>query len=243
MLEGRLQRNPYWSYEIGRFIHISRAPSAMVTRTKSTLGSIYHQHREQQRRRILDAARELFDKRGIDRTTMAEVMAGSGLRASTLSEYFSNKGDIVWAIFTQIVEEGSTRAKIAVEGATTGLAKIVALLGHMADELSNDLAKIRFMAQFDAMYARDWPVERLLTLEGHFSDSGFVAFTELIKEGIALECLSLAKTRVRYKRPEGYRPSPVGLEGGPRQLYNRYKNRDSGKTKGQPFWVDLYINH
>ncbi len=157
----------------------------MATRTKAKLGTTYHQHRERQRRRILDAARELFDERGIDRTTMAEVMAASGLRASTLYEYFSKKDDIVWAIFTDMLEESSARTKIAVGGATTGLAKIMALLEFMADQLSNDLAKIRFMAQFDAMYARDWPVERLLTLEGQFSDSGFEAFRELVIEGIA----------------------------------------------------------
>lgn len=157
----------------------------MATRTKAKSGSTYHQHRERQRRRILDAAKVLFDERGIDRTTMAEVMAASGLRASTLYEYFSKKDDIVWAIFSDMVEEDSARAKMAVDGAMTGLAKIMALLGHMADQLSNDAAKVRFMAQFDAMYARDWPVERLLTLEGHFNDSGFEAFRELIREGVA----------------------------------------------------------
>jgi hypothetical protein len=41
------------------------------------------------------------------------------------------------------------------------LAKITALLEFMADELSHRPAKVRFMAQFEALYARDWPVERL----------------------------------------------------------------------------------
>ncbi|TCK75303.1 TetR/AcrR family transcriptional regulator [Acidipila rosea] len=156
----------------------------MATKAKVKVGNPYHQHRERQRRRILDAAKEIFDERGIDRTTMAEIMAATGLRASTLYEYFSKKDDIVWAIFSDMIEEDSARAKIAVEGATTGLAKIMALLEHMADQLSNDSAKIRFMAQFDAMYARDWPVERLLTLEGQLNDIGFEGFKKLIREGI-----------------------------------------------------------
>jgi len=116
---------------------------------------------------------------------MAEVMAASGLRASTLYEYFSKKDDIVWAIFSDMLEEESARVKIAVEGAATGLGKIMALLEYMADQLSNQPARIRFLAQFDAMYARDWPVERLLTLEGQFNDSGFEVFKELVMEGIA----------------------------------------------------------
>jgi AcrR family transcriptional regulator len=145
----------------------------------------YHAHRERQRQRILRAAEKLFDERGIDRTKMAEVMAASGLRASTLYEYFSKKDDIVWAILSDIFEQGWPPAKRALDGATTGLAKIIALLELMADQLSNDPAKVRFSAQFDAMYARDWPVERLLTLEGQFYDGGFEVFREWIREGIA----------------------------------------------------------
>ena len=84
-----------------------------------------------------------------------------------------------------MMEEGAARAKKSIEGATTGLAKITALLQFMADELAKNQAKIRFMAQFDAMYARDWPAERLLTLEGQIHDQGFKFFRKLIREGIA----------------------------------------------------------
>jgi AcrR family transcriptional regulator len=157
----------------------------MATATKAKSASTYHLHRERQRRRILDAAKALFDERGIDRTTMAEVMSASGLRASTLYEYFSKKDDIVWAIFSEMLEEDSESAKKSVDGATTGLAKIIGLLQYMADQLLNQRAKVRFMAQFDAMYARDWPVARLLTLEGQLNVQGFEVFRKLIREGIA----------------------------------------------------------
>jgi AcrR family transcriptional regulator len=142
-------------------------------------------HRERQRRRILDAAKALFDERGIDRTTMAEIMTASELRASTLYEYFSNKDEIVWAILSEVLEEAAAAVKDRIEQATTGLAKIVALLHYMAEELSHNQARIRFMAQFDAMYARDWPAERLLTLEGQLNEEGFQVFGRWIREGIA----------------------------------------------------------
>jgi AcrR family transcriptional regulator len=145
----------------------------------------YHAHRERQRRRILSAAEKLFDQRGIDRTTMAEVISASELRPSTMYQYFSNKDDIVWAILSEVLKEAAMRAKKTVEGATTGLARITALLQYMADELAQNQARIRFMAQFDAMYARDWPAERLLTLEGQIHDQGFEVFRKLIREGIA----------------------------------------------------------
>lgn len=145
----------------------------------------YSQHRERQRRRILQAARTLFDERGIDRTPIAEIVAASGVRASTLYEYFSNKDDIVWAILSDLLQEGAEQAKRSVEGAKDGLAKITALLEHFAEELATHPERVRFMAQFDAMYARDWPAERLLTLERQIYDRSLTVFRTLIQDGVA----------------------------------------------------------
>ena len=66
-----------------------------------------------------------------------------------------------------------------------GLDKIAAFLEYMADELSRQQAQVRFMAQFDAIYARNWPVERLLALEAQTGEMGREFFAELIREGIA----------------------------------------------------------
>jgi AcrR family transcriptional regulator len=145
----------------------------------------YHAHRERQRRRIFDAARRLFDERGIDRVTMAEITAGSGLQPSTVYQYFSNKDDIVWEIVNEIMVKASEDAARSLEGAPDGLAKITRLLEYLAGELANNQAGVRFMAQFDAMYARDWPAERLLTLEAQVNPQGLHYFEDLISEGIA----------------------------------------------------------
>jgi AcrR family transcriptional regulator len=157
----------------------------MPGKTSETTANAYHAHRVRQQRRILSAAEKLFDERGIDRTTMAEVISACELRPSTVYQYFSNKDDIVWAILGEVFKEASARAKKSVESASSGLARITALLQFMADELTGNQARIRFMAQFDAMYARDWPAERLLTLEGQIHDQGFKVFRTLIREGIA----------------------------------------------------------
>jgi AcrR family transcriptional regulator len=145
----------------------------------------YHAHRERQRRRILQAAEKLFDERGIDRVTMADITSASGIRASTIYQYFSNKDDIVWAMLSEVFGADIDSAKQRIESAVTGLAKISSLLEFMADELSNNPAKVRFMAQFDVMYARDWPAERLLTLEAQINPQGFRYFSKLVRDGIA----------------------------------------------------------
>ena len=150
-----------------------------------TPANAYHAHRERQRRRILDAARKLFGERGIDRVTMAEITASSGVQPSTMYQYFSNKDDIVWAILGELMQAGSGYAKQALKNAPNALSRITTLLESMADELSIDQEKVRFMAQFDVIYARDWPVERLLALESQIHPQPFQYFTQIISEGIA----------------------------------------------------------
>ena len=145
----------------------------------------YHAHRERQRRRILDAAWALFDERGIDRVTMAEIVAGSELQPSTMYQYFANKDEIVWDLLREVMTEAAGEAQRRIEGAPDALGRLSALFEFMADELSGRPVRARFMAQFDALYAHDWPAERLLSLESQINPQGFQYFSELVREGIA----------------------------------------------------------
>jgi AcrR family transcriptional regulator len=145
----------------------------------------YPAHRERQRNRILDAAEKVFVERGIDRVTMAELTSASGVQPSTMYQYFSSKDDIVWAIVGNIMTKVSARTSEADASAESALDKITAFFEYMAEELSDQRARVRFMAQFDAMYSRDWPVERLLKLEAESSKTGRGVFRDLIRAGIA----------------------------------------------------------
>jgi AcrR family transcriptional regulator len=157
----------------------------MASKKQKSPPRTYPAHRERQRKRILDAAEKLFVERGIDRVTMAELTVASGLQPSTMYQYFSKKDDIVWAIVGKIMATVSARASEADANAKSALDKIIAFLEYMAEELANQRAQVRFMAQFDAMYSHDWPVERLLTLEAESSNMGGELFRDLIREGIA----------------------------------------------------------
>ncbi len=157
----------------------------MATSTANPSPRTYDGHRERQRRRILDAAEKLFDQLGIDRVTMSEITSASGVRTSTIYQYFSGKDEIVWAILERVLESGAARAHAVMDGGKTAFEKITALLELMADDLAIRPATARFLAQFDAMYARDWPAERLLSLEAQIGIDGFDFFARLIREGIA----------------------------------------------------------
>ena len=138
----------------------------MPTTSPTSSSGPYHAHRERQRRRILGAAEELFDIRGIDRVPIADIVAAAGIRASTFYEYFSNKDEIVWALVEEAMLQSSARVLGATKTATgPALARITALLEAFGDELVDHPQGVRLLAQFDAMYARDWSAERLLALE------------------------------------------------------------------------------
>src|SRR5277367_2273656 len=145
----------------------------------------YLAHRERQRRRILAAAEELFDIRGIDRVPIADIVAAAGIRASTLYEYFSNKDEIVWTLVEELMRQSSATILEAIEATTGPVAKITALLEAFGNELGDHPQRVRFMAQFDAMYARDWSAERLLALEDRLFPGRFEPLSNLIREGIA----------------------------------------------------------
>src|SRR4051794_10165487 len=68
---------------------------------------VYGVHREKQRRHILATAQTLFDQQGIERVTMADIIAASGLMRSTIYQYFANKDEIIWALVQQILEHGN----------------------------------------------------------------------------------------------------------------------------------------
>jgi AcrR family transcriptional regulator len=158
----------------------------MPTTAPTSSSGPYHAHRERQRRRILAAAQELFDIRGIDRVPIADIVAAAGIRASTLYEYFSNKDEIVWTLVEEAMVKSSARVLEATNTAAgPALARITALLEAFGDELVDHPQRVRLMAQFDAMYARDWSAERLLALEERLFPGRFKPLSNLIREGIA----------------------------------------------------------
>jgi AcrR family transcriptional regulator len=56
------------------------------------------EHRAAQRTRIVEAARELFASRGFAATTMADIVAASGLSMGGVYRYFATKAELVLAV-------------------------------------------------------------------------------------------------------------------------------------------------
>jgi AcrR family transcriptional regulator len=156
----------------------------VVQSAKSRPGT-YSAHRTRQRRRILEAARALFDAQGIDRVSMATITAKSGLQPSTIYQYFSGKDAIVAALVGEIFSLGAERLHVRLNATPTAYEKIAAILDMLAEELTEHPEDVRFMAEFDVLYAREWPVEKLLVLEAQAGLNNFNFLARLIRQGIA----------------------------------------------------------
>lgn len=62
------------------------------------------EHRERVRDQILDAAIECFVERGVRLTTMADIIAESGLSAGAIYGYFSSKQELAVAAARRVLE-------------------------------------------------------------------------------------------------------------------------------------------
>lgn len=142
-------------------------------------------HPEQQRRVILDAARKLFLRDGIERVAITEIATEAGLTRVTLYQYFANKEEIAWALARSIFEQmrqGGLEQYVL--DASTGYEAIKRLFTSLTDEFLRDLDQISFLAQFDYLYARDWPAERMIELEALVFPEMQHIFADLVRRGI-----------------------------------------------------------
>src|ERR1700709_1989916 len=64
---------------------------------------VSEQHRLDRRDEIVDAALAAFRRKGFQATSMAEIIAQSGLSAGAIYGYFGSKSDIILAVATKIV--------------------------------------------------------------------------------------------------------------------------------------------
>lgn len=123
---------------------------------------VYVNHRDNQRERILDAARDLVIDRGLAAVTLADVAVAADLTRATLYKYFSNKEELARAIFQATtrgwVERG---AREVWSKPGTGFERVELFITSHCAAMFRDPREARLVAEFNALYAREWPVEQM----------------------------------------------------------------------------------
>lgn len=70
---------------------------------------------EERREEILQAARELFDANGYEKTTMRDVMDKLNIAKGTIYHYFRSKNDLLEAVIEKMVEDDIAEKKALLE--------------------------------------------------------------------------------------------------------------------------------
>ncbi|QRP47013.1 TetR/AcrR family transcriptional regulator [Amycolatopsis sp. FDAARGOS 1241] len=111
--------------------------------------------RAETRRRVLDAAFEVFGEKGITATKLTEVAAAAGLTKGAVYSNFASKDELVLALMEEHAVhrlEASLVGFAAAGDGATALAEVAAVLMH---EMRADAVWHRLLAEFFAMAHHD----------------------------------------------------------------------------------------
>ncbi len=126
---------------------------------------IYANHRDTQREWILEVAEDLFIEKGIEKVTIADIATASRLTRATLYRYFPGKEQMAHEIFRFVTKGWAERTEREVWSQPgAGHAHVERFVISYFDYLLANPRETRFVAEFNYLYAKQWPVEVMTQL-------------------------------------------------------------------------------
>ncbi len=124
---------------------------------------LYTAHRRSQREKILEVAEALFIEKGIEPVTMADIAGSSRLTRATIYKYFPNRTKIAFEIYKTIISGWHERNKVEVWNCPgNGFQKVEKFLTSFCNYMLQSPKEIRFVAEFNYRYAKEWPSSQVL---------------------------------------------------------------------------------
>lgn len=130
------------------------------------------------RAKLVDVARQLFAKKGVEDTTMNDIAVASRKGRRTLYTYFKSKEQIYMAVVESELEMLSDRLKEAAEKTMSPDKKILELIMTHLDTIKMVVYR---NGTLRASFFRDiWRVE---AVRKHFDQNEIVLFRRILEEG------------------------------------------------------------
>jgi AcrR family transcriptional regulator len=145
--------------------------------------TLYLNHRENQRERILEVAERLFILHGIDGVNLSDIARAARLTRNTVYEYFPNKQEVAWAILQKIFDHAE--ADLAGQPDGSGLEQLEHFMLQRINEVKTHPAHLRFIVEFNTLYAREASSERMRQIAGRASAAGEDQVARLVRQGMA----------------------------------------------------------
>lgn len=144
---------------------------------------IYHNHRDHQRERILEAAEKLFIQHGIDHTSISAIASAARISRKTMYQYFTDKREVAWAIFQKIVEPWAAGREQPSEA--SGFKQLESFMVEVVKQLETSQDHFRFIVELDALYSRETSADRMRQVTGRAGADGEDWVVHMVRRGIA----------------------------------------------------------
>lgn len=130
---------------------------------------------------IIDIARQLFAKNGVDNTTMNDIAIASGKGRRTLYTYFKNKDEVYYAVIESELERLTERMDEVAEMRIRPQEKIIELIYcHLSQIKESVIRNGNLRAEF---FRNIWMVEKV---RKNFDEEEIAILRRVYREGRAL---------------------------------------------------------
>lgn len=148
------------------------------------MSSLRERKRARTRQALIEAAAELFERRGYDRTTIADIAAAADVSTRTFFGYFATKEDVLFPDADARVRAALTAIdnRRPAEGPTQILLRALRELGDAGDDLVGPMAALRLRFVRSVPSVRGRGLQRQLDAQNEIADRLHTAFPDEIDE-------------------------------------------------------------
>jgi AcrR family transcriptional regulator len=137
--------------------------------------------KEQKRKDIALACKELFIREGIAKITISQIAKEAGVGKGTIYDYFANKEDIVFAILDILMAENNAYKEAKIQEANSTKEKIRVFFEFFYDPAKADLREI-FKEFISISLSNPSPEMQTFFKEGF--DRYYLWFKAILQEGV-----------------------------------------------------------
>jgi len=114
---------------------------------------------------IIEAAAEVFARKGFSGTVMADIASRAGIGKGTIYEYFSSKDDLFFSVFEWVAEQSASAARVGISALTGSVSH---RLIRMNDSIMNYFKE---MEDFFSLVMEFWSASASSQMRDRFKEA------------------------------------------------------------------------
>ncbi|MDE7397282.1 MAG: TetR/AcrR family transcriptional regulator [Muribaculum sp.] len=141
------------------------------------------------REKLIEVARQLFDRKGLENTTMSDIASASDKGRRTIYTYFKNKRDIYNAVLERESENIIFNVRQAViQAGDSPQACLDAFIDARIELIANETVARKDISVYKSFFARE--VRRLERVRRIVLQKEFALLGDILTKGVAMGCFA-----------------------------------------------------